>query len=62
MAFTPGRRSQAGGPDPRSSRASPGVEKFTVISGGKTVAESSELIGSPGMKLNTADSAKTSSG
>jgi non-specific protein-tyrosine kinase len=28
----------------------PGVEKLTVISGGKTVAESSELLGSPGMK------------
>lgn len=28
----------------------PGIEKLTVISGGKTVAESSELIGSPGMK------------
>ncbi len=28
----------------------PGVEKLTVISGGKTVKESSELLGSPGMK------------
>lgn len=28
----------------------PGIEKMTVISGGKTVAESSELIGSPGMR------------
>ncbi|HEX9024248.1 MAG TPA: AAA family ATPase [Geobacteraceae bacterium] len=28
----------------------PGVEKLTVISGGKTVGESSELLGSPGMK------------
>jgi non-specific protein-tyrosine kinase len=28
----------------------PGVEKLTVISGGKTVRESSELLGSPGMK------------
>ncbi len=28
----------------------PGVEKFTVISGGRTVGESSELIGSAGMK------------
>ncbi len=28
----------------------PGIEKFTVISGGKTVGESSELIGSSGMK------------
>jgi non-specific protein-tyrosine kinase len=28
----------------------PGVEKLTVISGGKTVKDSSELLGSPGMK------------
>jgi non-specific protein-tyrosine kinase len=28
----------------------PGVEKLTVISGGKTVQESSELLGSPGMR------------
>ena len=28
----------------------PGVEKLSVISGGKTVAESSELLGSPGMR------------
>src|SRR5208282_3508067 len=28
----------------------PGVEKLAVISGGKTVQESSELLGSPGMK------------
>jgi non-specific protein-tyrosine kinase len=28
----------------------PGVEKMTVISGGKTVKDSSELLGSPGMK------------
>jgi non-specific protein-tyrosine kinase len=28
----------------------PGVEKLTIISGGKTVKDSSELLGSPGMK------------
>jgi non-specific protein-tyrosine kinase len=28
----------------------PGVEKLTIISGGKTVNDSSELLGSPGMK------------
>lgn len=28
----------------------PGVEKLTLISGGKTVRDSSELLGSPGMK------------
>jgi len=33
----------------------PGVEKLTVISGGKTVKESSELLGSPGMKNLVAD-------
>lgn len=27
----------------------PGIEKLTVISGGKTISESSELLGSPGM-------------
>lgn len=33
----------------------PGVEKLTVISGGKTVKESSELLGSPGMKNLVSD-------
>jgi non-specific protein-tyrosine kinase len=33
----------------------PGVEKLTIISGGKTVKESSELLGSPGMKNLVAD-------
>lgn len=33
----------------------PGVEKLTVISGGKTVKDSSELLGSPGMKNLVAD-------
>ena len=33
----------------------PGVEKLTVISGGKTVNDSSELLGSPGMKNLVAD-------
>jgi non-specific protein-tyrosine kinase len=33
----------------------PGVEKLTVISGGKTVKGSSELLGSPGMKELVAD-------
>lgn len=33
----------------------PGVEKLTVISGGKTVKDSSELLGSPGMKDLVAD-------
>jgi len=33
----------------------PGVEKLTVISGGKTVKESSELLGSPGMGSLVAD-------
>jgi protein-tyrosine kinase len=33
----------------------PGVEKLTVISGGKTVKESSELLGSPGMGDLVAD-------
>ena len=28
----------------------PGIEKLTVISGGKRIEESSELLGSPGMK------------
>ena len=29
----------------------PGIEKLTILSGGRTVTESSELIGSPGMKV-----------
>jgi protein-tyrosine kinase len=29
----------------------PGIEKLTVLSGGRTVMESSELLGSPGMKV-----------
>jgi non-specific protein-tyrosine kinase len=29
----------------------PGIEKLTVLSGGRTVTESSELLGSPGMKV-----------
>ena len=33
----------------------PGVEKLTLISGGKTVTESSELLGSPGMAALVAD-------
>jgi protein-tyrosine kinase len=33
----------------------PGIEKLTVISGGKTVQESSELLGSPQMKTLVAD-------
>jgi non-specific protein-tyrosine kinase len=33
----------------------PGVEKLTVISGGKTVKDSSELLGSLGMKNLVAD-------
>jgi non-specific protein-tyrosine kinase len=28
----------------------PGIEKLTILSGGRTVTESSELLGSPGMK------------
>lgn len=33
----------------------PGVEKLTVISGGRTIGESSELLGSPGMATLVAD-------
>jgi non-specific protein-tyrosine kinase len=33
----------------------PGVEKLTVISGGKRIEESSELLGSPGMKALVRD-------
>ena len=33
----------------------PGVEKLTVISGGKRIEESSELLGSPGMKVLVRD-------